>query len=139
MRIRNSGLSGFEKRIVAGANATAKHGGRSRGLSAGWSFEWSLPGSLPDRLGERSTGCAPSKSSWLQMKRAGDRGFSIGTPTFGEARPSNKAFQLTNVDPNGLTPFAAERRCWAGVRSALRDAGPLAKAMPITGDKDKNE
>ena len=73
------------------------------------------PGIFQDQLGQLSAGSSPSTLSRLgPIGRRKNRGFSIGTPTFGEARPSNKAFQPTNVDANGLTPFAAERRCSTG-------------------------
>ena len=74
---------------MGGTDQVSQQLGTSRGTR---------PGIFHDQLGQLSTGSSPSTLSRLDpMEKTENRGFSIGTPTFGEARPSNNALHLTKV------------------------------------------
>ena len=88
---------------MGGTDQVSQQLGASRGTR---------PGMFPDQLGQISAGSSPS--TWSQLgpiEKTKSRGFLVGTPTFGEARPSNNALHLTKVATNGLAPFAGEREC----------------------------
>ena len=113
MRIRNSALSGPGSVLWLGQMQRLSMGdvdpvSQDRGPSIGV-----RPSIFQGHLGGLSAEWFPSASSWLAlMDKSKDGDFSIGTPTFGEVRPSNKALHLTKVEANGLAPFAGERRCY---------------------------
>ena len=93
---------------MGGVDQVSQHQRASRGTR---------PSIFQDQLGGVSAGSSPSTASRLvQMANAKDRGFSIGTPTFGEARPSNNALHLTKVAVFRCAPFAGERECSTGKR-----------------------
>jgi len=99
------------------------------------------PGIFQDQLGELSTGWSPSASSWLAlMVKAIHRGFSIGAPTFGEARPSNNALHLTKVAMFRCTPFAGERECWTErgtERLRIRGSEPRGSWRRVVAGRDE--
>ena len=109
-----SWLGQMQRISMGGTDQVSQQLGASRGTR---------PGMFPDQLGQISAGSSPSTLSRLgPIGRRKNRGFSIGTPTFGEARPSNNALHLTKVATNGLAPFAGERECWA-------DQGPTGREV----------
>ena len=99
------------------------------------------PSIFQDQLGGLSTGSSPS--TWYRLgpiEKTKSRGFSIGTPTFGEARPSNNALHLTKVATNGLAPFAGERECWTErgtERLRIRGSEPRGSSKPLVAARDE--